>query len=162
MLSTNEQFKIFQGAQALGEMAIASEYLMIPEGFEDMQFLIKSFPLPITNPEDVIEVPMIGGQTSFTPQIAKTMFKGGISLKETVHGHAKKFLEAIAAERTVDKRSYFNFTIYQGTVAHHTNVWHCKKATIFGMEPLEVDFENRGVLATYTGQIAYHYFPNVA
>ena len=25
MLSTNEQFKIFQGAKALGEMAIASE-----------------------------------------------------------------------------------------------------------------------------------------
>ena len=161
MLSTNEQFKIFQGAKALGEMAIASEYLMIPEGYPHMQFLIKSFPLPVTNPEDVIEVPMIGGQTSFTPQIAKTMFKGGISLKETVVGHAKQFLEAIGAERTVSNRSYFDFTIYQGTVQNHTNVWHCKMATIFGVEPLEVDFENRGVLATYTGQIAYHYFPGI-
>lgn len=161
MLNVQEQYKMFQGAVALGEIAISSEYVMIPDDYPEMQLLVKQFNVPYANPEDVIEVPMVGGQTSHTPQISKTDFKGAIAFKETVAGHVRKFLEKVGAERTVSQRSYFNFTIYQGTPENHTNVWHCKHACLFGFEPLEVDFENRGQLSILTGQIAYHYFPGV-
>lgn len=161
MLSTDEQFRMFQGAQALGELSISSEYLLVPVGFEDMQFLVKQFAIPVVNPEGAIDVPMIAGMLSGTPELAKTYFKNSFALKETVLGHAKKFFENIASERTVSNRAYFDFDLYQGTVENHTNVWHCKKAFVFGVEPLEVDFENRSQLAVYTGQIAYNYFPNV-
>lgn len=159
MLNPEQQFNIYQQTKALGELSIASEYTIVFDNFEHMTFLSKQFPIPIVAPEEVIEVPMVGGMKGYTPQIPRTDFRGTLAFKETVAGHARAFLEALSKERTISERHRINATVYHGTQEKYAQKWRCIDCILFGFEPLDADAENRGALAIYQGQIAGMYFP---
>lgn len=161
MLNTKKQFELYQSAKALGELALLSEFTIVFDGFENMKFLTKQFPIPISAPEEVVEVPMVGGMKAYTPQITRTDFRGTLALKETVSGQVRQFLEQIGAERTISNRGRVSCTVYMGTEEEHTQKWRCLDCVLFGFEPLDADAENRGSLAIYQGQIAGMYFPGV-
>lgn len=161
MLSPQQQYNMYQNTKSLGELSIASEYTIVFDGYEHMTFLTKQFPIPIVAPEEIIEIPMIGGMKGYTSQISRTEFRGTLAFKETVQGHAREFLETLSQERTVSERHRVNCTVYHGTVEKHTQVWRCLDCILFGFEPIDADAENRGALAIYQGQIAGMYFPGV-
>lgn len=158
MLNLKQQLKTFQAVKAMGELAIASEYTMVVDDYPELRFAFKTFPIPVINPEDTIEVPMLGGQIGGTPQLAKTYFKGTFALLETTDGMMRKWIEQMAAERTHSNRPKFNFTLYYGTPEDHSQSYRCYDGTFFGAEPVEADTENRSQLAIIQGQIAYYYF----
>lgn len=161
MLNLKNSFKMYQQTKALGEKSINSEYIMIPDDRPDIHLLTKQFPLPVVSPEDVIEVPMVGGLKSYTPQVAKFDQKGAIIFSEVASGIVREFLESVQAERTVANRPRFNATIYHGTPDNYTQKWRIIDAVLFGFDTIEANIENRGQLTEYSGQIAYMYFPDV-
>ena len=115
----------------------------------------------ITAPEDIIEVPMVGGIKGGTQQIPRFEHRGTCALAETVSGHARDLLERAQATRTVSQRPKFSGTIYHGTPDNHTQKWRIIDAQFFGFDPVDVDVENRGQLTVYSGQIFYMYFPGI-
>ncbi len=161
MFGFKKAFDFYQKTKALGEKSINSEYTMVLDDEPDVQYLIKQFPLPIVSPEDVIEVPMVGGLKGFTPQISKFDFRGTFVLAETVGGHARNLLEKTQAMRTVSVRPRFNAVIYHGTPDEYVQKWRIIDAALFGFDPVDIDMENRGQLTVYQGQIAFMYFPDV-
>lgn len=161
MFNFDNAFKAYQETKALGEASINSEFIMVIDGYEYMQYMLKEFPIPVVNPEDVIEVPMVGGTKTKTPQMANFSFSGGISFIERVEGHVRNLIETIQANRSVRNRPKFNATIYHGTIDDHAQKWRIKDAVLHGFDPITVDYENRGALTTYSGQISFMYFPDV-
>lgn len=161
MFNFKQAFEGYQATKALGEKSINSEYIMVIDGYEHIQYLLKEFPIPVVNPEDVIDVPLVGGMKTKTPQMANFSFSGTISLNETVDGHVRNLIETIQANRSVRNRPKFNATIYHGTIDDHAQKWRIKDAVLHGFDPITVDYENRGALTTYSGQISFMYFPDV-
>jgi len=161
MYGTRHAFDVYQKTKALNEKSIISEYMMVIDGEPDIQYLLKQFPVPIASPEDVIEVPLVGGMKTQTSQVTRYDFRGSIAFQETVAGHVRALFEKMAAERTVSHRPTFNAVIYHGTPDNHTQKWRIIDAMLFGFDPIDADAENRGQLVLYTGQIAYMYFPGI-
>ena len=60
MFSIKNAFDVYQKTKSLGEKSINSEYIFVIDGEPDVEYLMKQFRLPITAPEDIIEVPMVG------------------------------------------------------------------------------------------------------
>lgn len=158
MFNLKQQQAAINQVTALGEIAIASEYLMVIEGYEHLTFLTKGFALPLASAEEKIDVFLAGGIVTHTSPMAKTDFSHGLTITETVPGHALELFEAVAYERSITHRTKFNFTIYQGTVAEHVRKWPCSSALLHGFEPPEIDGENRTQIMQYAGNIAYHCF----
>ena len=161
MFSIKNAFDVYQKTKSLGEKSINSEYIFVIDGEPDVEYLMKQFPLPITAPEDIIEVPMVGGIKGGTQQIPRFDHRGTCALAETVSGHARALLERAQATRTVSQRPKFSGTIYHGTPDNHTQKWRIIDAQFFGFDPVDVDVENRGQLTVYSGQIFYMYFPGI-
>lgn len=162
MLNIQTAFDIYQKTKALGEVAIASEFTLVLDDAPDLQYLIKQFPVPVVAPEDMIEVPMVGGLKGATAQMDKYDMRGTIAFKETTNGMVRQFLESRqATARTVSNRPRFNGTIYHGTPEDHAQKWRIFDACLYGFDPLDADSENRSALAVYQGQIFYMYFPGV-
>lgn len=158
MLNTQNNFKMYQAAKQMGEIAIASEYTMEFDDFSEMTHILKQFPVPIITPEEVIEVPMVGGLKGFTSQALKFDFRGTIAFKETMKGDVRKMLSQMHADIDVGVRPRFNATIYLGTKENHTQKWRIIDAILFGFDPIDADNENRGQHVIVSGQIAYMYF----
>lgn len=163
MLNNQTAFNIYQKTKALGEVAIASEFTLVLDDAPDLMYLVKQFPVPTgITPEDMIEVPMVGGMKGSTAQMDRYDVRGTIAFKETVDGKVRKFLENLqSGERTVANRPRFNGTVYLGTPEDHTQKWRIHDACLFGFDPFDADTENRSSLAVYQGQIFYMYFPGV-
>lgn len=161
MLNFQQSFAMYQKMKASGKKSINSEYMLVPDDYPDMCIYVKQFPLPVVAPEDVIDVPMIGGLKSYTPQAPRFDQKGAIIFSENTQGTVRQFLESLSAERSVSHRPSFNATIYHGTPENHEQSWRILDAVLFGFDPIEANIENRGQLTEYSGQIAYMYFPDV-
>lgn len=158
MFNVTDQEKAITQVASLGEIAISSEYMLVPDLYPELTFLIKGFALPVINATDVVEVPLAGGIATHTSALPATNFKSGLTLIETTRGHMTKLFEHFAEERDIITRLKFDFTIYQGTPDKHTLRWDCSHAVLFGFEPVEIDGENRTAPMNLTGQVAYHCF----
>ena len=97
MFSIKNAFDVYQKTKSLGEKSINSEYMFVIDGEPDVEYLMKQFPLPITAPEDIIEVPMVGGIKGGTQQIPRFDHRGACALSETASGHARDLLERAQA-----------------------------------------------------------------
>lgn len=159
MISGKAASKLYDRVKALGEISINSEYTMVFHDHPDVFLLIKQFPIPITSPEDKIEVPLIGGIKGHTAQVPRIDYSGTIVMYETVDGKTRAFLEKLALGRTISNRPKFNATLYHGVPEDHAQKWEIKDALIHGIDPIDTDTENRGTLTTISGQISYIYFP---
>lgn len=161
MFSIKQAFGAYQATKALGEKSINSEYVLVLDDAPDIQYLFKQFPIPVTAPEDIIEVPMQGGIKGGTQQVPRFDHRGTVAISETVGGHARALLEAAQATRSVKERPKFNGVIYHGTPDSHAQKWRIIDAQFFGFDPIDTDVENRGQLTVYQGQIFYMYFPGI-
>lgn len=161
MLNAKTAFDVYQKSKALGEIALNSEYTMVIDGKEDYTYLIKQFPVPQVTPEDVIEVPLIGGLKTATAQTPRFDFRGSIAFKENMDGAVRSLIEEMQASVEIGNRPKFNATIYLGTQDNHKQKWRIIDAVLFGFDPLDTDSENRSQIAVLQGQIFYMYFPDV-
>lgn len=158
MFNVKEQKQVIGQLDALGQLALSCEYSMVIHGYEGLMVLTKGFALPVIAPEEMVDVPLIGGVMTHTQGLPRTEFKHQFIMYETVAGHLTRFHEDRAKVRAIDQRPTFSFTVYQGTPEKHTRKWECTHGAIFGVEPPEIDVENRTGLMMLNGQIAYHCF----
>lgn len=161
MLNAKNAFDVYQKTKALGEIALNSEYTMVIDGKDEYTYLVKQFPVPQVTPEDVIEVPLIGGFKTATQQTPRFDFRGSIAFKENMDGAVRALIESLQADVEIGVRPTFNATLYLGTPDNFKQKWRIIDAVLFGFDPLDTDTENRSQITVLQGQIFYMYFPDV-
>lgn len=158
MFNVKEQKRVISQLDALGQFALSCEYSMVIHGYEGLMVLTKGFALPVIAPEEKIDVPIVGGIMTHTQALPRTEFSHQLTMYETVEGHLTRFHEELAKGRAINNRPTFSFTVYMGSPEKHTYKWECTHGILFGIEPPEIDVENRTGLMMFNGQIAYHCF----
>lgn len=158
MFNLSEQKNALIEVEALGELALSCEYLMVIDAHPHLRYLTKGFALPLPSAEDKVEVTLAGGLVTHTSPMAKTDYTHGLTMIETVSGHIMELFESVAYERSINQRGKFDFTIYQGTPEKHTRKWRCTHGLLHGFDAPEIDGENRTQIMMVQGQISYHCF----
>lgn len=142
----------YNATRLLGDKAITSDAVMVIDGFEQLQLLIKQFPWPELSSVGEIEVPMPMGAASWQPAQLKINQQGAISIMETVGGQVHDFSERVAASG-----GRFQATVYEGTPERFYRGLKLVDAFVTLDNP-DRDFESRQQVLLVTGTIFFHYF----
>lgn len=142
----------YNAQRLLGDKAIASDAIMVIDGFEQLQLLTKQFPWPELSTFGEIEVPGPLGSASWQPAQLKIAQQGAISFMETVGGQVHDFCEKVAA-----RGGRFQATVYEGTPERFHR--GCKLVDAFvQLDNPDRDMESRQQVLLVTGTIFFHYF----
>lgn len=142
----------YNAQRLLGDKAIASDAVMVIDGFEQLQLLTKQFPWPELSVVGEIEVPMPLGAAAWQPGQLKINQQGAISFMETVGGQVHTFCEQVAA-----RGGRFQATVYEGTPERFYRALKIQDCFIQLDNP-DRDFESRQQIMLVTGTIFFHYF----
>jgi hypothetical protein len=142
----------YNAQRLLGDKAIASDAIMVIDGFEQLQLLTKQFPWPELSTVGEIEVPGPLGSASWQPGQLKTAQQGAISFMETVGGQVHNFCDAVNA-----RGGRFQATVYEGTPERFYR--GCKLVDCFvQLDNPDRDMESRQQILLVTGTLFFHYF----
>lgn len=145
---------IFKSSVAMGDKAVNSDAYFEIVGHEDKSLLIKQFPWPVTSVGDAIEIAMPMGMNSAQPSQLKIYQQGGVSIYETVAGHAQDLFEKL-----IGAGGRFDATVYEGTPENYTRKCRIVKSFMVLDNP-DRDWENRGQVLMVSGTLHFHYFGN--
>lgn len=144
---------MYNSIKALGDKAVASDAVMIIEGYEGISLLFKQFPWPVLTPQGEIEVATPLGGGLWQPQQVKVHQQGAVTIAETVDGKVAAFLN----ELNLRNGGRFNAKMYEGTPDGYTRLVRIYDAFLQIDNP-DRDHENRSQILTYSGTIFFHYF----
>jgi hypothetical protein len=142
----------YNAQRLLGDKAIASDAIMVIDGFEQLQLLTKQFPWPELSTGGEIEVPGPLGMASWQPSQLKVHQQGAISFMETVGGQVHDFCKAVAA-----RGGRFQATVYEGTPEKFYRGLKIVDAFVQLDNP-DRDMESRQQILLVTGTIFFHFF----
>lgn len=97
----NYYAKQYNTVKSLGAAALACNAIFIPEGFEHLQFLIKSFPLPIQTNHEPGTVEYAMGLQAPRNSVPKVKFDGSTTMIETDTRMIYEFFKLIQRNKGV-------------------------------------------------------------
>lgn len=142
----------YEAIKQQGSPLLACQGMFVPDGMENMRFLIKSGIRPIVSNGDPAEVQYAGGYTGIVAGIPNTKFSGSVQIIETEAGHVQNFAEWVVANGGM-----FDATYYDGRIDSFTRAYRLENVAL-RFEPSEFDTESRSQVTVITGQIDYNYF----
>lgn len=140
----------FAVSKAMGERSLQSDAILVPDGFEALAILLKSFPWPVLSTAGEVEIWLPNGQKTWQPQQLETALQGAFIITETTFGHAADFLAKIAGKR-------FDASVFEGTPEAFTRGARIVDCFV-KVEPAERDHESRTAVTQYSGTLFYNFF----
>ncbi|WP_186083668.1 hypothetical protein [Burkholderia gladioli] len=138
--------------RALGDKAIASDAMLVIDGYENIRLLCKQFPWPILTTGGEIEIPAPLGTVMYQPQQIKIAQQGAIEFEETRNGAIQSLFESLIATG-----GRFDAIVYEGTLEVHKRALPIYSAFV-EMEVGTRDWENKSTPLNLGGTLFYHYY----
>lgn len=82
-------------AKALGSPLLASNGMLVPEGFDHLRLLISGFTRPLMSANDPAEANFAGGLMTHVGTVAKTANQMSVTIMETENGIVQDFAEQL-------------------------------------------------------------------
>ena len=146
---------LHSAAQALGAKAIASDFTLEIEGFEQNYLLCKQMPWPQVSSAGEIEVPGPVGSVGWEAQQVKVNHSGQVAFYETVAGSIDQMLVDL-----ISSGGKFNAKIYAGTPQRFSSAKRITKCFLQIDNP-DCDWENRSQVLMFSGTMFFHYFGEI-
>lgn len=143
----------FQNINDLGQKASTADAVLVFDGFEGVQLLVKQFPWPVATVKDVMESYGPNGQLMVQPQNTKTKFEGPVGIYETKNGTVDKMLIDL-----IESGAVLNGTAYAGRPDDYTFKKDIKGCVLV-MDTPDRDWENDTALLL-AGTLHFHHFAN--
>jgi hypothetical protein len=146
---------MYSATEAMGYKSVSSDFTLVINGYEEMEFLCSQAPYPDLTVQDAIEVPMPLGISRWQPSQVKVNQEGAITFMETMRGHVSSMLLSIIADG-----GSFDCTIFEGTSTNYLrkrNLWDCS----LKLDNPDRNWDDRTQILKFSGTIYYHYFGEV-
>lgn len=148
----------YNTVKSLGAAALACNALLIPTGFEHLQFLIQSFPLPITTGREAVAVDYAMGLEGHRTGVPKTKFDGSISMIETETGMIYEFSKQLTKMGGMLDKCKVVFGVSDGKSGNGTFVREIHDVIITFDNGGEIDAASREQILIMQANISYMFF----
>lgn len=146
----------YEAIKAQGSPLLACQGMIVPRGFEEARFLIKSSMRPIVSHGDPAEVHHPGGFTGIVAGVVNTKYEGTMQMIVTEAGHDQLFAEWIHANKGIVDMDY-----YDGRVDSFTRCFELLNCAI-RFDQAEFDSDSRSNVMTVSMPCSYNYFGSFA
>lgn len=153
--------KQYNTLQALGAAALACNAIFIPEGFENIQFLIKSFPLPIQTNFDPGKAEYAMGLQVPRNSVPKVNFDGSVTMIETDSRMIYDFFKQIQKTQGVVHSAKIISGMSDGQSAG-TFVHKIQNVHFTAENGGEIDGSSREQILELQANVSYMYFGDEA
>lgn len=143
----------FQNSTDLGRKASTADAVLVIDGYENIQLLVKQFPWPVATPKDAMEYYLPNGQLAKQPQNTKSAFEGPVGIYETSQGTTSE-----ALKKLIENGAVWSGTVYQGRPNDHTQAERIIDS-FFVMDTPDRDWENDTAFL-FAGTLHFHWFAN--
>lgn len=143
-------------AKSLGSPLLASNGMLVPEGYEDLRLLIQGFTRPIITQNDPAEANYAGGLAAHVNTVPKTAYQMSVTILETEAGRVQDF-----AEKLLLNGGQMNVWAYDGRPKKYTNRYKLHDCIFTFDGGGDIQSDSRSQVVTIQATMYYVYFGQV-